>query len=542
MKNYVEELGLRFDPFEPSTSKKDFYGGGNRQDLCNQIVESAMYGENIIAVYGRLGIGKSMLATEIARSFADEAIGVLVLATLFMNSEQFVEVLADQLDLQAADVGKEKIIEEISELAHQLDLEAKSLLIQIDDAHELSRDVLMDLLKIKSVCPPNSVHIILFGENQLANMLQSILTVEQGAGLIEFELPVFASDATIDYVRFKLERAGYSKTLPMTGAALGSIHNSSNGTPGTINTLASEMLEREYRMGDTGGSGDDFDLDEAPANLRNGANQQAQSGRSPAFFYMIAASVLVVVFLAAIVFIQPDTQSGRPETSIEIATTNTPQTRTPTQTDLARAVQPSQPPAAVSTADPASASVLNQTSAAVGQVNRQPAAAAVTGLTESSAEQAAPDSAVKSAAASASAAATSSSVPKPSPAKPSAIAKPAAPASMPAVKSTLAGLSSFEQKIMDSPSSNFVIQILGASSEANIRAFIETEKIAANTGYFKTNLNGKPWFVVLVGNFSDRTSATAAMNALPAKAKAYGPWVRGATEIQAAISAMQRSN
>jgi DamX protein len=95
---------------------------------------------------------------------------------------------------------------------------------------------------------------------------------------------------------------------------------------------------------------------------------------------------------------------------------------------------------------------------------------------------------------------------------------------------------------MASPNSNYVIQILGASSEANIQSFIETEKIAANTGYFKTNLNGKPWFVVLVADFSDRTSATAAMNALPAKAKAYGPWVRGVTEIQTAITAMQRRN
>ncbi|MFT4862183.1 MAG: DamX protein [Pseudohongiellaceae bacterium] len=537
MKNYVEELGLRFDPFEPSTSRKDFYGGGNRQDLCNQIVESAMYGENIIAVYGRLGIGKSMLATEIARSFADEAIGVLVLATLFMNSDQFVEVLAEQLDLQASDVGKEKIIEEISELAHQLDLEAKSVLIQIDDAHELSREVLLDLLKIKSVCPPNSVHIILFGENQLANMLQSILAVEQGAGLIEFELPGFASDATIDYVRFKLERAGYSKTLPMTGAALGSIHNISNGAPGTINTLASEMLEREYRVGGAGGSADDFDLDEAPANRRTGANQEPQSGRSPAFVYMIAASVLVVVFLAAIVFIQPDTQSVRSETSIEVATTNAPLVRTSTQTDQARALQPSQSPATVPTVDTPAVSILNQMSATAGQVDRQPTAAAVTEITASSADPAATILKAEPAAVSKSPAATSASS-----LKPSVATKPVAAASTPAVKSLSAGLSSFEQKIMASPNSNYVIQILGASSEANIQSFIETEKIAANTGYFKTNLNGKPWFVVLVADFSDRTSATAAMNALPAKAKAYGPWVRGVTEIQTAITAMQRRN
>ena len=535
MKNYVEELGLRFDPFEPSISKNEFYGGGNRQDLCNQIVESAMYGENIIAAYGCLGSGKSMLAKEIARSFADEAIGVLVLATLFMSSEQFVEVLADQLDLPTTDFGKEKIIEEISELAHQLDLEAKSLLIQIDDAHELSREVLLDLLKIKSVCPPNSVHIVLFGENQLANILQSILTVEQGAGLIEFELQGFASDATIDYVRFKLERAGYTNPLPMSGAALGSIHNISNGIPGTINTLASEMLEREYKVGSTGISDDEFDLDEGPVNRRSGGEEGSDSARSPAFVYMVAASVLVVVFLAAIIFVQPDAPADASDISIPVATTSAPIVRTPAAPEQARTLQPATAPQTVSAANTPSASILNQSTPSAGQVDRAPAAALANQIT-------APSAAPLPATPEPVAVATNTPVAKVAAPKPAVATKPVTPAPAQPAKVVPAGLSSFEQKIMRSPASNYVIQILGATSEANIQAFIEKEEIGSETGYFKTSLNGKPWFVVLEGNYSSRAAATTAMNALPAKAKAYGPWVRGVADIQAAITAAQGSN
>jgi DamX protein len=536
MKNYVEGLDLSFDPFEPLTSKNHFYGGGNRQELCNQIVESAMYGENIIAVYGCLGSGKSTLATEVAKSFADEAVSVLVLATLFMNSDQFIESLADQLNLPSIDFGKDKVIEEISELAHQLDLEAKSLLIQIDNAHELSRDVLHDLLKIKSICPPNSVHIVLLGETQLANMLQSILTTQQGAGLIEFELTGFASDATIDYVRFKLERAGFSKPLPMSGADLGSIHNSSNGIPGVINILASEILERRFQMSDTHSSEDDFDLDAGPANRRSAAEEGPESGRSPAFVYMVAASVLVVVFLAAIVFIQPDTQPDNSATPISVATTAAPQ---PTPLNQARVVPPAPVPEPVSVAGAVSSSSLSapaQSSALSGQVDRQPA------LEASNAPKAEPLlAAAKSEAATASNVASAAKVATAKPSEPVKAAIPA-PAKTQASKPVLAGLSSFEQKLMSSPSSNYVVQVLGASSKSNIQSFIDKEKIGADTGYFETRLNGKPWYVVLVGNFPDRASATAAMNRLPAAAKAYGPWVRGVAEIQSAINSLQRSN
>jgi DamX protein len=539
MKNYVEELGLRFDPFEPSVSKQYFYGGGDRQDLCNQIVESAMYGENIIAAYGCLGSGKSMLAAEIAKSFADEAVSVLVLATLFMNSEQFVEIVADQLNLPTTDFSKDKIIQELSELANQLDLEAKSLLIQIDDAHELSREVLHDLLKIKSISPPNSVHIVLFGENQLASMLQSVLTAEQGAGLIEFELPSFASDATIDYVRFKLERAGYSKPLPMSGAALGSIHNASNGIPGAINALASDILEREYQAIDGGASLDDFDLDEGPANRRSDSEQQSNAARSPAFVYMIAASVLVVVFVAAIVFIRPESQTGGSETSIPVATASAPIVRTAAESEPARAIQPVAAPAIASPVSTPLAAEPNQSSPATGQVIRQPAAA--TAATNAASVDEAP---AKTAQTEPVPMARNTSAATAPPPKPNQAANPAAaaPVKPPAIKAAPAGLSGFEQKIMRSPSSNYIVQILGASSETNIQKYLEKESTDLETGYFETMLNGKPWFVVLVGNFPDRAAATAAMNTLPDSAKAYGPWVRPVAEIQTAITAMQRSN
>ncbi len=535
MKNYVEELDLSFDPFGPLSSKSHFYGGGNRQELCNQIVESAMYGENIIAVYGCLGSGKSTLATEVARSFAEEAVSVLVLATLFMNSDQFIESVADQLDLSSIDFNKDKVIEEISELAHQLDLEAKSLLIQIDNAHELSRDVLHDLLKIKSVCPPNSVHIVLFGESQLANMLQSILTTQQGAGLIEFELAGFASDATIDYVRFKLERAGYSKPLPMSGADLGSIHNSSNGIPGVINTLASEILERVYLVSDMLTSEDDFDVDASPANRRSAGEEGSESARSPAFVYMVAASVLVVVFLAAIVFLQPDAQPNNSATSIPVAA-NAAQVVQPTQLDQARVVPPALVAETVSVEAAASTSTRPQSSSLSGQVNRQPALPVTDELASETllvAAKSEPMITPKIA-----------SAPKVVPTKASDAIKPVMPASVKtqAPESAPPGLSSFEQGLMSSPASSYVVQILGASSKSNIQSFIDKEKIGSNVGYFETTLNGKPWYVVLVGNFPDRASATAAMNTLPSAAKAYGPWVRGVAEIQSAIGSLQRNN
>ncbi len=550
MKKYVEELGLRFDPFEPSASKRDFYGGGWRQELCNQIVESAMYAENIIAVYGELGSGKSVLAQEIARSFDDEAVTVLVHATLFMNSEQFVEALADQLNLSETESGKDQIIEEVAELAQQLDLEAKSLLIQIDDAHELSREVLQDLLQIKAACPPSSIHIILFGETQLANMLQSILTVEQGSGLVEMDIPNFASDATIDYVRFKLERAGFSKSLPISGASLGSIHNASNGIPGAINALASEILEREYghthveaaigsianlekeyHTGDSDEVVDEFDDDLGPPNRRYEQESDSEK-RAPAFYYMVAASVLVVAFLVVVLFFQPSAPEESVAVSIPVPAVAPAEVPAPAP-DSAEPLQLANSPLAA-TSRPAEPTASAQPSGQIVRSSEPPAAMPVR---EVGVEV--PTSSVASKPVDVDVSKPPALIEKPIPAP-----KQAAPAPVrnEPIKPTASSLSSYEQTLLSRSANNYVLQILGASSESSVSKFIAKEKLDLETGYFETRLNGKPWFVVLVGNFTSRSAATAAMEALPASAKAYGPWVRSVSDIQTAIRAQQANN
>jgi DamX protein len=135
------------------------------------------------------------------------------------------------------------------------------------------------------------------------------------------------------------------------------------------------------------------------------------------------------------------------------------------------------------------------------------------------------------------------------PAEPAAIASSSAPlaATGTAVRtpepvtadSNANELSSFERNLLSYPSANYTVQIVGASSEANIQAFVAAAQLSVTAGYFGTLLNGKPWYVVVAGNFPDRESATALLSALPDSAKASGPWVRSLARIQSDIQKSQ---
>ncbi|MCK1792928.1 SPOR domain-containing protein, partial [Pseudomonas violetae] len=112
----------------------------------------------------------------------------------------------------------------------------------------------------------------------------------------------------------------------------------------------------------------------------------------------------------------------------------------------------------------------------------------------------------------------------PAPAKTAAVAT-AKPAEKPAAAKGAGGTWYAGQ-----PTSNYVVQILGTSSEASAQNFVKEQ--GGEYRYFKKVLNGKPLYVITYGNFANRDAAVSAIKALPAKVQAGKPWPRTVASVQ----------
>jgi DamX protein len=110
----------------------------------------------------------------------------------------------------------------------------------------------------------------------------------------------------------------------------------------------------------------------------------------------------------------------------------------------------------------------------------------------------------------------------PAPAKPPAAAKPA---EKPAVAKAAGG-----SWYAGQPTGNYVVQILGTSSEAAAQNFVKEQ--GGEYRYFKKVLNGKPLYVITYGSFANRDAAVSAIKALPAKVQAGKPWPRTVASVQ----------
>ena len=78
----------------------------------------------------------------------------------------------------------------------------------------------------------------------------------------------------------------------------------------------------------------------------------------------------------------------------------------------------------------------------------------------------------------------------------------------------------------------YTLQLLGGANKSAIESFVKQNGSYRKMGYFETSHQGKPWYVVVYGDFSSRAQAVAAVGNLPAQLKSSNPWPRSAADVQ----------
>jgi DamX protein len=554
MNKYTQWLDLDFDPFVPSSSNRNFYCSGDRQTLLDQIVEFSLYSNAMIAVTGPLGAGKTTLATNFCQRFADEAVCVRVAATLFMNQGQFLDSLQSSLSFKpAAGLDVEFAISQICQYAAELDLEARSLIIIIDDAHELSAEVLQLLARLLASCFDSSIHALLLGESQLDNLLQNTLTDEAQDRLAVFPLDGFASDETYEYVRFKLATAGFTKEMPLEGGVVGAIHNASQGMPGAINGLIASALNAaapavaaasEPSFEAPMAVVDDFDdiedfgpissgerfagideieqfeglhaaerLEDSDGNGDEAGDVQLTwlAGVQPR--YWGAASILLVLLTGSLLFWDASPRLIEP---LPIPVAIAPAVIPPVQEEP-EVIPTSIPeiPATVAIVAAAADAAITETANPVSSAPVDAIFAKPVSVEEDEPVQAAAQNAVAN--------------------EFEQVKQVAQVPALVEVTPVLAEASEFEELLLQEAPESFAVQLSASRSEANISAFVGQLTGKQPVGYFETRHQGGPWFVAVLAPFSDRDQATRAISALPGKMRSNQPWIRSVAGIQTDI-------
>jgi len=488
-------LDLSANPFATDTPIASLYPGAQRRDILARLLHHATVSNDIMTLLGPSGSGKSVLGDFFVRQASRHQLVARVRASLLTSPAQLLEEMfkAFVLDFpphtSLADL-KEALLDYFESVRQQ----SRSIVLIVDDAHELGDDALALLTRLALADNvEGTFHLILLGLPQLLDTLDYTCPMHNGAQRFSaIHLPALSLEETRDYLRYRLNAVGFAqgdqaRPLPLSNKQIDKIYKQSAGMPGAINALAGALLEAPQ------GTVMAFDLSFISRIPKN---------------YAFAAGALLVALLAAFLFGGGEDEMDAPRTvsiPLELPTQQILPAQPIAFTDTPAPNLPvAAPSAPVSASNPVVATTPPPERAAIAAPTVQPAATAATAATNSAPIPAAP-------------------------ARPSVVQQ--APVPRPAAVVAGAGQPA---NILALPASQFTLQVLGATSRTNVEQFVQRH-VGSSLLWYETRNNGRPWFVVIQGAYASRDAARSALAGLPAELRDQQPWVRSLDEVQADI-------
>ncbi len=504
----LAELGLSANPFAADTPLESLFPGAMRRASLDQLQLLSRESSDIIALIGPDGSGKTTLADFYTRHAERDQVVARARASMLTSPSQLLQEMFKAFVLDFPPQASIAQLKQVLALYFQAaQNQSRTVVLIVDDAHELGDDAFNLLTKLALADNAGGTfHLILVGQSSLIDMLDYTCPQKEGQNqFTSIRLPEFNLDETRNYIRYRLNAVGFNdadpgRTLPFSNRQIEKIHKLSSGTPAAINQVAGDLLF-------SGGQGLAW---LAPL-------LQIKLPRN----YAYAAGGLVFILLVAFLVgggEEPE-QSAQRQISLPVPQPQAVAVEPSAQVPVAEIEEELPSPFAELVTDPEPEPVAANNVPVTNTAQSTTASSAV------SAPVVTPPPAPVVSSQPRALAETSASAPasQPAPAAPTRTAPTAAPAAN--------SLSAQRERIMSFPASEFTVQLLGASSRSNVEAFVQRNS-ASPLYWFESQNQGRPWYVVIHGNYSSRAAATSAASSLSGELGRLQPWVRSIGAVQ----------
>ena len=487
---YIQRLDLGEDPFTPEFTSNYFYGGASRRQLLDQIIHLCRFGNHVVVVTGNTGSGTSTLLDTTFSQLQPLMDCCHINAQLLSTPRAILESLAEQLRLDLGPaVSTEDFILALNTCS-PISTEPEPILFAFDQAHYLELEGFECLLELVQRAQ-NTVRLLLVGEHQIEELAQLAGFVDERMKV--FELESLTLSEIDEYLMGLLSNAGYAGNQPLSSDQLTVLHEQSGGNIADINRLVPRMLVDE------------------------GNQKERRFKLAIPRVHLVAIGVLALALVLSY-FYQGETGSTNGGViTREIAVL--PVQRAPVEKQKKLAVK-------------SGISILSEVQA---PINTRPAISVSDNqvvrkwvqVEENSIEKPKPIETVVDKKVSRQM--IQKQEPQEKAVAHASITTPVKKVSKPTPRAKK------EQRLLGLPVTAYMLQLMGSVEEKRSRGFVKQYVGRLAITYIEVKRNGKPWYIVLTGPYSDRDAAVVGVSSLPEALQRQKPWARSVGSIQELI-------
>jgi general secretion pathway protein A len=246
---YRDAFGLRNKPFGNTPDPAFFYFSMDHRQALVTVNQGIRDRCGLMMLLGETGTGKTTLCYHI-----HDHDGYLstYLNNPYVSEVEFLQEVNRGLGVSVGEGSRRFFLDALESDLLKEYYRGKPVVLIVDEAHRLGIPVLDQILILSNLQVPKAhlLQIVLVGNPSLLNTLghPRLESLSQRIGL-RCHLGRMDYADTIDYVNFRLERAGCTNRALFSAKALDSLWKASGGTPRLINQLGERALNEAYQKG-----------------------------------------------------------------------------------------------------------------------------------------------------------------------------------------------------------------------------------------------------------------------------------------------------
>jgi general secretion pathway protein A len=242
---YNAFFGFSETPFSLSPDPAFFYRSEQHEEALANLVYGVQARKGFIVLTGEVGTGKTTMLECLRDYLESQYIEFAFLFNSRINSEQFFEMIAYDLNLPCARTSKTEVLFALNQLLVEQAQQGRTTVLIVDESHNLEWEVLEEIRLLGNLENRNGklLQIILAGQPELDRKLDApnLRQLKQRV-VLRCNLTPFSLRDAVEYMESRLERAGMAGQTVFPEELMAEIHSRTQGIPRVINAICDNLL------------------------------------------------------------------------------------------------------------------------------------------------------------------------------------------------------------------------------------------------------------------------------------------------------------